>query len=279
GEYYNGYGLTSQEVLIPAFFAAYTGRSPNKVELTPFPSLLSVLPNWRINYEGLSKIAFLQRYFRSINITHSYRSTYNVSAYTNNLLYNPDEADGLSYVMDAQNNFVPRFDVGSVSVNEQLSPLLGIDITWQTNLTTRFDWKKSRTASLSLANNQVMEMTTGELSIGAGYRFDNVQITITPPGGTQKNLKSDLNLKADFSIRDNKTILRKLVEDRNDITAGQRAIAIKLSADYMLGPNFNLRFFYDRMINRPYVSSSFDTYNTNIGFSLTFSLSPQAAQR
>ncbi|MGB9746703.1 MAG: cell surface protein SprA [Bacteroidales bacterium] len=279
GEYYNGYGLTSQEVLIPAFFAAYTGRSPNKVELTPFPSLLSVLPNWRINYEGLSKIAFLQRYFRSINITHSYRSTYNVSAYTNNLLYNPDEADGLSYVMDAQNNFVPRFDVGSVSVNEQLSPLLGIDVTWQTNLTTRFDWKKSRTASLSLANNQVMEMTTGELSIGAGYRFDNVQITITPPGGTQKNLKSDLNLKADFSIRDNKTILRKLVEDRNDITAGQRAIAIKLSADYMLGPNFNLRFFYDRMINRPYVSSSFDTYNTNIGFSLTFSLSPQAAQR
>ncbi|MBQ5996432.1 MAG: cell surface protein SprA, partial [Bacteroidales bacterium] len=38
---YNGYSLSSQEVLIPAFLAAYTGRSPEKVPLGFFPSLKS----------------------------------------------------------------------------------------------------------------------------------------------------------------------------------------------------------------------------------------------
>lgn len=279
GDYYNGYGIGSQEVLIPAFFAAYTGQSPYHVELTAFPSLLSILPNWQIHYDGLTNIPLFQRYFKNINLSHSYRSTFNVSSYTNNSSYDPIEEDGLSYVVDAQDNFVCQYDISSASINEQMSPLLGVDLTWQNNLTTRFNWNKTRTASLSLTNNQVTEMTTGELTFGAGYRFDNVQISITPPGGGKKSYKSDLNLKLDLSLRDNKTILRKLVEEQTDITAGQHAVTVKFSADYMLGPNFTLRFYCNRVVNKPYVSSSYNTYNTDVGFSLTFSLSQQQTQQ
>jgi cell surface protein SprA len=268
--YYAGYSMTSQEVLIPAFFAAYTGRSAREVELGAFPSWKSMRPNWRISYDGLSNIPFLQRYFRSINLNHSYKSSYSVGTYSNNIDFSSGGRDG-------QGNYIPEFDIGSITINEQFSPLIGLDVTWQTDMTTRLDLKKTRTATLSLANNQVIEMTTSEVTIGAGYRFDDVQFTLTNAGGTQKNLKSDLNIKADLSIRDNRTILRQLVEENNQPSAGQRAVSIKLSADYMLGPNFNLRLFFDRMVNKPYVSTSFPTYNTNIGFSLTFSLTQQAA--
>src|SRR5512133_3648339 len=266
--------MTSQEVLIPSLFAAYTGRSANNVELNAFPGVRSMMPNWRISYDGLSNIPFLQRYFRSINIDHSYKSTYSVGSFSNNLDFAQDK-DGISIIRDLQNKFINEWDIGTVTINEQLSPLIGLDVTWQTNLTTRLDIKKTRTASLSLANNQLIEMSTNEVTIGAGYRFDDVQFTLSNPGGGQKNLKSDLNVKADLSIRDNRTILRQMVEENMQPSAGQRAVVVKLQADYMLGPSFNLRLFFDRTVNKPYVSTSYPSYNTNIGFSLTFSLTQQ----
>ncbi|MDE5786317.1 MAG: cell surface protein SprA, partial [Duncaniella sp.] len=39
---------TSSDVLIPAFIAAYSGTSPGKQYLSPFPSFAHALPNWRV---------------------------------------------------------------------------------------------------------------------------------------------------------------------------------------------------------------------------------------
>ena len=47
-----GVSLNSMEVLVPAFLAAYTGKDPNKVGLSAFPSIKSLLPNWRVTYDG-----------------------------------------------------------------------------------------------------------------------------------------------------------------------------------------------------------------------------------
>src|SRR5690606_1120875 len=79
------YGLSGQDVLIPSFLAAYLGTDPNDVKLSPFPK--TPLPNWRLDYRGLSRIKALADKFSSINVTHSYSSTYDVSNFSNSLQY------------------------------------------------------------------------------------------------------------------------------------------------------------------------------------------------
>ncbi|MEI7420750.1 MAG: cell surface protein SprA [Prolixibacteraceae bacterium] len=267
----SGYGPTSQEVLIPSFFAAYTGQNINKVELTPFPSARFMLPNWRIQYSGaVSKINILKSVMKSMNIMHDYRSTYNVGTYLSNMNYKT-ASDGYSYQKDAQNNFMPLYDVAAININETFNPLFDIDITWLNNLTTRLEYRKTRNITLSLTNNQTTEMYNNEASLGLGYRFENMKLFIKTKTSS-KMLNNDLNIRADVSYNKNKTILRKLVEANTQLTAGQDALSIKFSADYNLSEVFIVRLFYDRIVNSPYISNAYRTTNSNLGVSFRFTL-------
>jgi hypothetical protein len=270
GPYKSGYGETSSEVMIPAFLAAYTRTNANNVGLGAFPSALRMMPNWRINFDGLSKFDFIQKTFRSITLMHQYRSTYQIGSYTTNLSYEPDE-DGVSRVRDLQNNFIQQYEIDVVTISEQFSPLINVDMNWKNSLTTRFEWKKSRTVTLNMTSNQVSDARINELVFGAGYRFDNVQI-ILKTGQGQRKLKSDLNLRLDLSIRDNKTLARKLIEDVDQPVIGEKVFTLGATADYVLSDKFNLQIFADRTMNNPFVANTFPTSNTNFGFSLKFTL-------
>jgi cell surface protein SprA len=270
GPYKSGFGRTSREVLIPAFIAAYTKSDPNKVTLETFPTALRMMPNWRINFDGLSRFAFVQKVFRSVNLSHQYRSTYSIGSFATNLNFAPD-VSGISYLRDLQHNFLTQYEINVVTINEQFSPLINIDLNWKNSLTTRVEWKKSRTVSLNLTSNQIADARSDELVIGAGYRFDNVQIMVRT-GGTQKALKSDLNVRVDLSIRDNKTLARKLIENVNQPVVGQKVFTVGASADYILSDRFNLQIFADHTMNNPFVANTFPTSNTNFGFSLKFTL-------
>ncbi len=73
--YYQGYGRYAQDVLIPAFIAAYTDKDPNSVSLlktggptvksNPFSGYLPK-PNWRISYSGTD------HYSRASKIIHQF---------------------------------------------------------------------------------------------------------------------------------------------------------------------------------------------------------------
>ena len=270
GPYKSGYGNTSREVLIPAFIAAYTKANPQRVGLEPFPSALRMMPNWRINFDGLSKLPIIQRAFRSVNISHQYRSTYQIGSYTTNLGYVTD-GNGINTIRDMQNNYIQQFEINVVTLNEQFSPLINIDLNWKNSLSTRFEWKKSRTVSLNLTSNQIADARINELVFGAGYRFDNVQI-ILKTGGGQRALKSDLNVRFDLSIRDNKTLARKIIENVNQPVVGQKVFTVGATADYVLSDRFNLQVFADHTMNDPFVANTFPTSNTNFGFSIRFTL-------
>lgn len=270
GDYKNGYGKTSPDVLIPAFFAAYTKTSPYKVDLSTFPSPFKMRPNWRITFDGLSRFEFIKKAFRSVNLSHQYRSVYQIGSYITNLDYIAGE-NGLSNLRDLQNNFIQQYQINVITVSEQFSPLINIDMNWKNNLTSRFEYRKSRTVALNLTGNQVTDNRISEVVFGAGYRFDDVQIVIKTGGG-QKILKSDLNLRLDLSIRDNKTLTRKVVEDVNQPVAGIKVFIIGATADYVLSDRFNLQIFADHTVNNPFVANTFPTSNTNFGFSLKFSL-------
>jgi cell surface protein SprA len=267
----SGYGPTSQEVLIPAFFAAYTGKNVKDVELTPFPSAKFMLPNWKIQYSGaVSKINILKSVMKSMNIMHDYRSTYNVGSYLSNMKYKTVD-DGFSYVKDAQNNFMPMRDITAINITEAFNPLFDIDITWLNNFTTRLEYRKSRNITMSLTNNQATEMYNNEASLGLGYRFENMKLFIKTKSSS-KMLNNDLNIRADVTYGKNKTVLRKLVETNTQLTAGQDALSIKFSADYNLSEIFIVRLFYDRIVNNPYISNAYRTTNSNVGVSFRFTL-------
>lgn len=264
--FYSGYDSTSQDVVIPAFLAAYTDKDASKVKLDP----LSVvpLPNWRITYDGLSKVKALKKIFRSVTLSHAYRSTYSVGTYTTNLQY--EEIGGVPSAVDQNGNYIPELQIGSISISEQLSPLINIDMTWQNSLITRVEIRRNRTLSFTLSNYQLTENKSNELILGAGYRFANVKFPFKL--GQSKRPSSDMNVRADLSIRDNITLTRSMSQETNLPTSGQRIFSLKTSADYTLNRNLSLRAFYDHQINDPKVSLSFRTSNVNAGIALRFTL-------
>jgi len=266
--YVSGFGPTSQEVLIPAFLAAYGGRSADNIAMNAIKSIWEVMPNWQVRFDGLGKIEALQKYVNSIVMNHSYRSTYSVGSFINNPFYLLDTINGVPVTTDLQGNFMVDQNISTISINENFSPLFDINMNWKNSLTTRVEYKRSRAVALNMANTQVNEVNSSEFIIGAGYRFNQVPLVIN-----QKELSSDLNVRVDLSMRNNRTVIRKLEDlSGSEITAGQRIFSLKASADYMLSDKFTLRVFYDQRLTTPYISNSYPNANYNVGFSMTFTL-------
>jgi cell surface protein SprA len=157
----------------------------------------------------------------------------------------------------------------TASIMEQFAPLINFDATLHNSLILKAEFKKDRNVSLSLANNQITEIKGNEFVIGTGYRFDDVKLPFKIGG---KKVKSNLNTRVDISIRSNKTITRKIIENQNQVTAGQRLISIKCTADYKLGKALSVRAYFDRIVTKPFISTSFPTANTNSGLALRFTL-------
>ncbi len=267
----DGYSELSQNVLIPSFLSAYSNFSASNVTLDNFPKI--PMPNWQITYDGLAKIQPFKNFLRTFSLTHGYRSIYTIGAFNTNLKYNGN--DGLSEVRNTIDDFVPKREITNVSITEQFSPLIGIDMNWINSLTTRFEIKSGRSLAMSFSNNQLTEIDSWEYIIGGGYRFENLPIIFGPADGKQRTLKSDLRLRIDFSLRKNTTILHKMVEGVDVVNSGQVLTSIKTSADYIISKQVTLRAFFDWSKNAPLVTSaSPPMVNTSFGFSLRFEMMP-----
>ncbi len=273
-EYYPiGYGPTSQDVLIPSFLAAYGKRDPNTIYTGYFPKI--PLPNWRVTYDGLTKIKFLADVFRSATLTHAYRSVYTISAYQSNLYFQVDTTYQMpNRLYPDANAFFPEYDIGQITIQEQFTPLFGIDLSWNNSLLTRFEIRKSRTLTFSMANLQLTDLNTDEYVIGLGYKIQNVSFTVSSMGGGGRKTKitSDLDIKIDFSIRNNRTVLRRVDQNIDQVSSGQRVFSINTSLDYMLSKSVTMSLFFDRIMNKPFVSNQYPNSTTKGGISIRFSL-------
>jgi cell surface protein SprA len=272
--YPEGYGANSQYVLIPSFLAAYGGKSPDAVDLNPFPKI--PLPNWRISYNGLSRIPALKKIFKSVTLNHAYRSNYAAGSYNTNINFLGDTINGSVYPMKINPNngdFYPEVEFGIISITEQFVPLINVDMQLQNSLLAKVEFKKARNISLSFANNQLTEVKSSEVTVGIGYRFKDLPITFASfSGNSKRTMKSDLNLKLDFSIRENKTVLRNINSNLNQISAGQKVVSINFSSDYMLSQSLTIRFYFDKIINNPFLPSQYRNSTTKGGITLRFSL-------
>lgn len=267
GDYADGYDESQQDVIIGAFISAYTGKKPTKNNINPLSAI--PLPNWRISYDGLKKIPFIGKHVKQLTFSHAYRSSYTVGNFTTNLNARKD-GGGNMYARDVSGNLISETQIITASIMEQFAPLLGFDAVLKNSMRLKLEYKKDRNISLSLTNNQITEIKGNVIEVGSGYKFEQVKFPFEI-GGTRPI--SDLDIRADVSIRSNKTITRKIIENQNQVTSGQRMVSIKCTANYKLGKALTLRAYFDRVVTNPFVSTSFPTANTNAGFALRFTLS------
>ena len=287
--YYYGYGRYAIDVLVPAFIAAYTGQDPHNVAVikqtnpniksNPFKAIIPK-PNWKIDYNGLSRIKGLSKIFTSFTLSHGYTGNLSMNGFTSALLYQDVSRFGYpSFYDTVSKNYIPYFLVPNISIGEQFSPLLGVDMMFTNQLQAKFEYAKTRQLSLSLVDFQLSETRSTEFTIGAGYRkkglkFFNLPMPkfLTGGKGNNKKLENEINFRLDFKIRDNVTANSRLDQDNNFATGGSKEITISPTIDYFLNNRVNIKLYFDQRRVKPYVSSSAPITNTRAGVQVRISL-------
>ncbi|MFT3824866.1 MAG: cell surface protein SprA [Chitinophagaceae bacterium] len=277
--YYTGYGKYAQDVLLPAFIAAYTGKDPENVALikqsnsgmssNPFSGILP-RPNWNITYTGLTRLQSLRKIFSNFTITHGYNSTLSMNSFSSSLLYQDSASLGYpSFIDTTTGNFIPYFTVPNVSISEQFSPLIGIDVQFVNQVTARFEYRKSRQLSLSLTDYQLSESRSNEIVLGAGFRKRGLFSFIRLKG---KALSNDASFRLDLAFRDDITAISQLEQNLSTITSGQKLITISPSMDYVISNRVSLKLYFEQKRTIPKLSTSSPTITTRTGLQLRISL-------
>lgn len=285
----------SSDVMIPAFLKAYTSMGGNS--LSVFPALSRMLPNWTIRYSGLGRLPWFNEHFKSININHSYKSVFAVGSYNSYSTFQ-EYMNGLGFVSDATTgNPSPSsmFNISQVSINESFSPLLGMDVTFNNNMTVKAEYRQTRVLNLSMTSVQLNEALSKDWVIGMGYRINNFDVfgwgakaSRSKSKGSNKNAANknatttktvqngtnhDLNLRLDFSFRKQAAIVRDIASMVSSASSGNNALKLSFSADYTFSKLLTMSFYYDRQTNTPLLSSSsYPTTTQDFGLSIKFSL-------
>lgn len=273
----NSYETKSQDVLIPAFIAAYTGTSAEKVNLSPFPNI--PIPNWRVDYTGLNKIKMLKDVFQSITLSHAYMSSYSVVNYTNSLEYenvgigNPveDYNQGLfASKTNANGELIPVYVISQVLISEQFAPLVGVNFRTKSKLNLRFEYKTKRDLALNISNSQITEMNAKDWSVDVGYTKNNMKLPFKD-NGRIITLKNEVTFQLNMSVTNNRTIQRK-IDEVNTITNGNVNFQLRPNVSYLINQKLRITAYMERSINEPLVTNSFRRSTTRAGFKLLFNL-------
>ncbi len=274
-----GVSGNTADVLVPAFLAAYTGRDANTIGINPFMNLLHILPNWSVTFDGLGRLPWLRDQFKSISLTHAYTCKYAIGSYSSYSTWMPIDGDlsnkQIGFVRDVTTDMpIPSsaYDISSVTLTENFSPLVGLNMTMKNSLSAKFEYRKQRNISLNVNSVQITEGHTDEFVVGAGYTIKDLSFITKNRNGGQKKVSNDLKLNVDVSYKDIKTLLRKVEEDLTQASSGNKVFGIKISADYVLSQKINLQFFYDHQGTTPLISSSYPIKSDNVGINIKLML-------
>ncbi|WP_188617474.1 T9SS outer membrane translocon Sov/SprA [Cloacibacterium rupense] len=268
--YAEGYSKSNAYVLVPAFQAAIEGKTATKNDPTKskFP-----MPNWKVVYSGLKNIPFINSKFSKFDVLHAYTSTYTATGIQRSVDYYNYQTNSISDPSltgkDANGDFYNPYTFTTIGYVEEFSPLVGADVTMRNNMQFKFAYNRSRLYTLGLVNTTLTEDLGSEYVVGFGYILKDLKLKVRFKG-KEKNLKSDLNIRADFSLRDNQTRISNFLLDDSQITGGQKLFSLKLTADYNISQNFNLRFFYDQMMTKYKISTAFPLSTIRAGLTATF---------
>lgn len=272
--YEKGYGPFSTDVLIPAFLAAYGGKDPASISLG-LPLNKFPLPNWRVTYNGLTKIPWAKKIWSSVNISHAYNSNLSIASFSSSLDFvgaTGNEVAFPSKIDSLSGNFISFYDIPAISITEAFSPLIGIDMTWKNSLTTKFEYKRGRNLSFSFLDYQLTESRTQEITIGLGYKFRNATLPFKIDG-KKKRLKNDITFLMNVSYGDNITLSQKLNQETpSQATAGIETLAFSPTFDYVVNNRLSVRLFFNKRYTIPKISNSYPIRYTDGGVTIRFTL-------
>jgi cell surface protein SprA len=277
----------SQDVLIPAFIAAYSGTSANDVNLSPFPKI--PIPNWRFTYEGLNKISGIKDVFQSVTLTHGYRSSYSVVNYSNSLQYGAvnlsnrvedyNETSFASVASATTDLLIPVYIINQVMINESFQPLVGLNFRTKSKLSFRFEYKTKRDVSLNVSNAQVTEINGKDWSAEISFTKNNMRMPFKDQGRII-TLKNNITFLLNVSMNNNQTIQRTLadaaqqVKGGSTITNGNINFQFRPNISYVVNQKLTIQMYGDHNTNEPLVTNSFPRTNTRVGFKILFNLAP-----
>ncbi len=266
---------TSSDVLIPAFVAAYTGTNPNTTWLDPFPSFASVLPNWRVTYDGLINLGNLRNIFKTFTLSHAYQCTYSVGSYSSYLNWVSAGGKNQGFTLDELTGRpIPSspYNITSVAITEKFAPFFGLNVTLKNELQASAEYRDSRTLTLNSSAGQVVEATQKGIKVGLGYKIVGFN-TFLKMKGSQQGISNDLTLNADVAFDHSQALIRRIEGNVTQPTSGTKSFTINFTASYVLSRRLTLSAYFDHRVNTPLVTtSSYPTTNTSYGISLNLSL-------
>ncbi len=291
-DFTDGYGISQQDVVIPAFLAAYAGKDAGNIDLDLFKQ--KAKPNWGLTYKGLTKIPWFKERFSRISISHKYTSTLSVNRYISDLRYGVN-VDGEQNRNEVTQDYYSQFTYPALIIREGMSPLFKIDVATLSNFTFNMEYGKDRTLSLDPDNQQLNETRASAWKAGLGIVWNDVYLGFLPGMKKQKKNKGKKKDKADpkskkksssgkddvhvlkfnfdFSLRDDVTYQHTWgIERASQPTRGQRRITISPAFDYTLNKNINLRLFFDYSKLNPKTGASFPITNYRGGIRIRYSL-------
>jgi cell surface protein SprA len=258
-----GYGKNSQAVLLPSFLAAYTGSDASGISLGSFRNI--PIPNWTIKYTGLMRYNFFKDKFKRFSLQHAYKAAYTMNTFRSNFDFDKDPSG-----KDQGGNFYNKFVISNINLTEQFSPLIRIDLELKSSIKILAEMKKDRTLSLSFDNNLLTELKGVEYVVGLGYRIKDVQIKSKLADNPTNIIRSDINLRGDLAFRNNKTIVRNIDYDNNQLGGGQNIVSAKITADYNFSKNLTTIFFFDYSFSKAVISTSFPLTSIRSGFTIRY---------
>ncbi|MBI5916679.1 MAG: cell surface protein SprA [Bacteroidetes bacterium] len=291
-----GYGPFQQNVLLPAFIAAYTGQDANTMKVSNNyvgDVIIKTIPrpNWRLTYNGLAKLGALENIFQNISITHGYVGKLAVNTFDTDRQYDQFDPTKLN---EPNLDYYSRFEIPDLQIDEQFNPLIGVDVRLKNDMSFKVEYKSSRTLRLELLGTGRLHETKAEdFTINFGYKIKEAKIGFLAPkkkkGRTPKkdakpavpnrpgsrnsqNNAGDLDFNFDFSIRDDITTIHELVTDTEEESRGSRRVSIAPAVTYQLNKQLSLRFFFDYTRNVPKTSQGYPTTNIRSGVTVRFSL-------
>ncbi len=266
---------TSPDVLIPAFLAAYSGVKPGKQTLSLFPGLASMRPNWRITYDGFINLGNMRKWFKSFTVSHAYQCTYSIGSYSSYMNWVGNGMGENGFVM---NELTERpspsspYNIPSVAITEKFAPLVGVKFTLFNDLQFNAEYRDSRTLNLNTSAGQIVETTSKQIQVGAGYKIANFN-KILKIGSKQGMVSNDLTLNLDVAWSNNQSLIRRIETAYTQPTQGTQTFSINFMASYQLSKRITLSAFFDHQTNTPLVSnSSYPTSNSNYGIAVNVSL-------
>ncbi|MBC8044005.1 MAG: hypothetical protein IAF08_11235, partial [Rhizobacter sp.] len=225
--------------------------------MTKENALILPLPNWQISWTGLEKMFFFEGLTQSVSFDHAYTSTY-ISSYI------VQNADG-SRTTNAS------------SINEQFSPLLGLNISWKFGLLTTLRYIRGRSFTLDLSNKSLRQATNSEFSVTAGFRKSGLKIPLSFWPFNGATLENDLDFNFTLSIADNDEQTVQIVGTSSTLPQpiGSTRINFEPRLAYALSTRVNASFFwrYSRILPKAEGSTIFESTRNEVGFNIRILIS------